>query len=176
MSNREKSEELNINAIVKKLMDEGTRELTYGVINNLRKMFAHEDNKENIITAIIETFEDRHKSINKIATKFIDMFQKKYAPIFSTMTMSKFIRTTLKYKKKYKITDAQFDAIKAIFEQRIYELNPVKSNKIYPHTNMSNIFGYPSINDKYENPFDINNPEDFAYLQEILKTYKNYLF
>jgi len=174
MSNRENPEDININAIVKKLIDGGTKELSYGVINNLRKLFDTDENRDHIINAIVEKFEERQKLINHVADKFLDAFQRKYIKTFDNISMSKFMMMALKYKKKYNLTDEQFDTIKSKFDQRIYEQNPLRNN-IFPHTNMSNVFGYPTTIDKYENPFLISNPEDYAYLQEIIKTHTHFI-
>lgn len=167
-------EEVNINSIVKKLIDSGTKELTYGVINNLRRTLDNDDNREHVINAIVDKFEERQKLLDSVADRFLDLFQRKYNETFNTMSLSKFMRTALKYKRKYKLSDEQFDIIKAHFDKRIYNLDPI-NNAIFPHTNMSNIFGYPTTLDKYENPFNISNPEDFAYLQEIIQIYRTFI-
>jgi len=170
MSNRE-TNKINIKDIITQLINSGTKELTYGVINNLRKLFENEENKDHIISSIVDNFQERQKKIDKTASKILRDFEGKYGSYTPNMSYSRFIHTLNKYKKKNKLSEEIFTEVKNKFDKRVYQLDPIKS-KVFSHTNMSNVFGYPTTMDVYENPFNINNTEDFAYLQEILKTHE----
>jgi hypothetical protein len=127
-----------------------------------------------MVDAIMEYFADHRNKQVKIATVFIDAFQRKYNNNFFTMSLSKFIKKALKYKKRYNLSDDEFDEIRRIFESRVFNTNSnlAQNNVIYPNTNISRVLGYPVV--ETTDSIKPTNSDDYSYLQDLLRMYNMY--
>ena len=150
---------------VQRLIKNGVNELTPDLINKLRDKYS--DN--NIVDAIMDFFTERRKKINKVASIYINAFEQKYNNIFYSMSLSKFMKKTLKYAKRYNLSDDEINEIKHVFESKIYNLGD-KNSIIYPNTNLSKVLGYPITESR--DKIKPSNTEDYAYLQDILRIYE----
>ena len=155
---------------VKQLVKDGVISLTPDVINRLRVKY----NDDNVVDAIMEFFADRRKKISKVANVFMNAFEKKYRNDFYTISLSKFLKRALKYKKKYSLSDDEFDEIKRIFETRLFNSSSSlsKNTVVYPNTTLSRVIGYPIT--ESTDPITTSNADDYPNLQEILKLYQMY--
>ena len=152
---------------VQHLLKNGVSDLNPEIINRLRSKYSD----DNVVDSIMEYFSDRRQKIKKIASIFMTAFESKYKNDFYSMSLSKFMKRCLKYKKRYNIADEEFDEIRRMFEMKIYNSSSSIStrNVIYPNTNVSRVLGYPVV--ESTDSIKPSTPDDFAYLQEILNTY-----
>ncbi len=153
---------------VKQLIKDGIVNLTPDIVNRLRVKYSD----DSVVDAIMEFFADRRKKISKVAKVFMDAFEKKYRDDFYTISLSKFMKRALKYKNKYKLSDDQFDEVKRIFETRIFNSSGSLATRavVYPNTSLSRVLGYPIT--ESNDAIIPTNPDDYAYLQDILKLYQ----
>jgi len=153
---------------VQRLLEDGNVDLSPHVINNLRTKYSD----DNVVDAIMEMFSDRRNKITKVSTIFLDAFQRKYKDDFHSMSMGKFMKRTLKYKSKYNLSNDEFDEIKRMFENRIFNSssNQQIGHSIYPNTNLSRVFGYPVT--ESTDGLRTSSTDDYGYLQNILKLYQ----
>lgn len=153
---------------VQHLLKHGTINLNPEIINRLKAKYSN----DNIVDSIMEYFTDRRTKIIKIASIFIEAFQRRYKDDFYTISLSKFMKRALKYKKKYELSDDEFDEIRRMFEMKIFNINGNigAASVIYPNTNLSRVLGYPII--ESTDPIKPSNSDDYAFLQDILNTYQ----
>jgi hypothetical protein len=84
------------------------------------------------------------------------------------------MKRCLKYKKRYELSDEEFDEIRRIFEMRLFNSNANlgTTNVVYPNTTLSRAFGYAVV--ESTEPIKPSNTDDYSYLQEIIRTYQVY--
>jgi len=153
---------------VQQLLKEG--KTSQEVLNYARTKYTD----DAMVDAIMEYFSDsRHKQV-KVASIFIDAFERKYKNNFYSMSLSKFMKRALKYKKRYNLSDDEFDEIRRLFEMRVFNSNPniASHNVIYPNTNISRALGYPII--ETTDPIKPTSSDDYTYLQDLLRMYNMY--
>ena len=155
---------------VQYLLKNGTVQLTPDIINNLRSKYSD----DNVVDSIREFFTDRKLKMEKVAAIFIEAFQRKYKDSFYTMSLSKFMKKAYKYKKRYELSDEEFDEIRRTFEARVFSSSPNLgvTNIMYPNTNLSRVLGYP-ITESTEK-IKPTHTDDYTYLQDILRNYAFY--
>jgi hypothetical protein len=152
---------------VKNLISDGITHLSPDLINKLRYKYSD----DNIVDSIMEFFIDRRSKIEKVGKIFIKAFAKKFNNSFYTMSLSKFLKLAIKYKKKYDLSDDEFDEIKRVFEAKIFNSAPsANSSVIYPNTNMSRVLGYPIT--ESTDAIQPTSSDDYSYLQDILKIHQ----
>lgn len=154
---------------VQHLLKSNIHEISPDIVNKLRAKYSD----DSVVDAIMESFADRKKRINKVATIFVEAFQRKYSSDFFNMSISKFMKRALKYKTKYNLTNDELEEAKRIFEHKLYNQtsNIPSTHIVYPNTNLSRSLGYPIV-DAVE-PIKTST-EDYQYLQEIIKLYQAY--
>jgi len=154
---------------VQHLLNNGTVELTPDIVNKLRSKYSD----DSVVDSIMEFFTDRRHKIVKVANIFINAFQRKYKNNFETMSLSKFMKKALKYKKRYELSDEEFDEIKRSFESAIYNSTIQPTNNItFPNTNLSRVLGYP-ITESTDRIVPTNT-DDWTYLQDIIRMYATF--
>lgn len=153
---------------VQHLLKNGISELTPDIVNRLRSKYSD----DNVVDAIMESFADRRVKIHKVASIFIDAFQRKYKNEFFSMSISKFMKRALKYKSKYDLSNEELEEAKRLFEARVFNSNMPQVNVVYPNTNLSRIMGYPIT--ESTDTIKTSNTDDYSYLQEIIKLYQLY--
>lgn len=128
-------------------------------------------NDDAMVDAIMEYFIDSRKKQVKVANVFIDAFERKYKNNFQSMSLSKFMKRALKYKKRYNLSDDEFDEIRRLFEMRIFNShsNIAAHTTIYPNTNLSRALGYPVI--ETTDPIKSTSSDDYTQLQDILRLF-----
>lgn len=164
MDNSELNNETAIKE-VQHLLKNGITSLSPDLINKLRSKYSD----DNVVDSIMEYFTDRRNKILKVAEIFIEAFQRKYGNDFFSMSLSKFMRRALKYKKRYSLSDDEFDEIKRCFEMKIFNTRGYPDT-IYPNTNLSRVLGYPIT--ESTDRLKPSNTEDYGQLQDILRIYE----
>jgi len=123
-------------------------------------------NDEELVEEIKEAFVERQGKIKKRATKFASLIREKYAN--TNYPFHKLLAKALKYKKKYNLSDDEFEEFKRQFEQ---ELAGYKRPDVYlPRTNLAKVLGSVTI-DTTGTGFKVSD-EDFRVLQDILRLYE----
>lgn len=155
---------------VQQLLKNGTVDLNPEIINRLRAKYSD----DSVVDSVMEYFTDRRSKIIKVASIFMEAFERKYKNDFHTMSLSKFMKRCLKYKKRYELSDEEFDEIRRIFEMRLFNSNANigTTNVVYPNTTLSRAFGYAVV--ESTEPIKPANTDDYSYLQEIIRTYQVY--
>jgi len=128
-----------------------------------------------MVDSIMEYFTDIRNKYTKVANIFIEAFERKYKNNFYSMSLSKFMKRALKYKKRYDLSDDEFDEIKRIFENKIFNSNNYINNvdnTIYPNTNVSRVLGFPVV--ETTDSIKPSNSDDYAYLQDLIRMYNMY--
>ena len=163
-----KTTDENVIREVKKLLADGKS--TEEILNYIR--FKHSE--ESVVNSIMEYLTKYRKKINKIATIFLNAFERKFKNTFYSMTLSRFMSKVLKYKEKYHLNPEEFHEVLRLFEERIYNTERInkKNSNIYPNTNLSRALGYPIIENN--SAIMVSNDDDYSYLQDILKLYSMY--
>jgi len=156
---------------VQHLLKNGTTNLSPEIINRLRSKYSD----DSVVDSIMEYFTDRRNKIVKVASIFMEAFERKYRNDFHSMSLSKFMKKCLKYKKRYELSDEEFDEIRRMFEAKLF--NTISNvtgatNVVYPNTTLSRAFGYAVV--ESTDPIKPSNTDDYAYLQDIIKTYQVY--
>jgi len=160
--------ELHNEAVIKEvqqLLKEG--KTSQEVLNYARTKYSD----DTMVDAIMEYFTDSRNKQVKVASVFIDAFERKYKNNFYSMSLSKFMKRALKYKKRYNLSDDEFDEIRRMFEMKVFNSNPniAAHNVIYPNTNVSRALGYPVI--ETTDPIKPSSSDDYTYLQDLLRMY-----
>jgi hypothetical protein len=152
---------------VQHLLKNGAVDLNPEIINRLRAKYSD----DSVVDSIMEYFSDRRHKIVKVASIFMEAFERKYKNDFFNMSLSKFMKRCLKYKKRYELSDEEFDEIRRLFEMKVFNSgsNIAAQSVIYPNTNVSRTLGYPVV--ESTEPIKPASPDDFSYLQDILTTY-----
>ena len=152
--------EMNIKNEVRKLIKEG-----YKFDSNLISHLTNKYSEKSIVDVILEQFKDKKTKLEKIANYFIRKFQEKYG---YGMPMTVVLKKILKYKKRYELTDDEFDNVKMMFEKKLYnENNPNYDVNMGYNNNLSRVLGSPfSLSNDYLKP---SSNEDFKNVQEIIK-------
>lgn len=154
---------------VEKLLKDDITQLSPELVNRLRSKY----NDDTVLDSVMEYFAERRNKVIKVSNIFLDAFENKYKDSFGTMSLSKFMKRALKYKKRYELTDEEFDEVKNTFESRIYNnTGNLQANVAYPNTNLGRTLGYPIVESTTR--FRPTNTDEYANLQDILKLYQTY--
>lgn len=168
MNDMEELTNENIIREVKKYISEGRS--TEEILNHVRNTH----NEDSVVNSIMDYLAKYRKKIHKVANVFLDAFEKKFKNEFYSMSLSKFMKKGLKYKLKYNLTDEEFDEVKRLFEQRMYnnQVNIKGVNVVYPNTNLSRALGFPIVENR--DSIKLTSNDDYTHLQEILKLFHMY--
>ena len=151
-------------AEVEDLAKQGYDELNKDLINHLQRKYSD----SHIVELILDQFKLRKNKLDKISRHFVKKFQEKYG---SGMAMNTILKKLLKYKKKYDLSDDEFDSVKRRFEKKLYNENRETYNvNMTTDNNLSRILGSP-----YSYSTDVLKPssnDDFKNIQEIIKQNK----
>lgn len=95
---------------VKKLFNSNNN-ITIAELHKLRQKY----NDENLVDEIYEAYYDQLKKITRKAKKFAKVIRRK----FHHLPLYKVLKKALKYKKHYKLSDAEFTEFQKIYEQQM---------------------------------------------------------
>lgn len=151
--------ENNIKSEVKKLFNDKYT-IDEKVVNKLRRKY----NDTSVIEVILEELKEKKDKIKKIAHKFINKFDKKYD---SNMPLHSILNKALKYKIKYKLSDNEFEAVKEIFENRIFNNIEDREANFNINTNLGRTLG--SSHTQVIDGLKPQNDTDYNYIQDIIR-------
>lgn len=156
---------------VQQLIKSGVMQLSPDTVNKLRAKYSD----DNIVDSVMEYFTTRRDKISKVAKIFMDAFERKYSNDLASMSLSKFMKKTLKYKKKYNLADDELAEVQRLFESRLFNSSPSVSaltTVTYPNTSLSRAFGYPIT--ESTDAIKPANADEYASIQTILKIHQMY--
>lgn len=158
--NEDNKSDSTIKNEVRKLVKEG-----YNIDSNLVNYLKSKYSDSSIVDVILDEFKQRKVKLEKIANHFIRKFQEKFG---SGMNMNVILKKILKYKKRYELSDDEFDNVKRMFEKKLYNENISSYNEnINFDNNLGKVLGSP-----YSFSGDSLKPssnDDFKNVQEIIK-------
>ena len=128
---------------------------------------------DNIIDAVLNQFNEKREKSIKMADIFLDAFKRKYGEGVNKMSLSRFMKKALKYKKKYELSDDEFDEIRRRFEMRIFNAEMslgASGSVVYPNTNLGRALGYPVA--ELTSGIKPASSDEYTYLQDILKIFQ----
>lgn len=149
---------------VKKLFKENKSNISQAAMYRLKEKYGD----ENLLDQIQETFLEKQRLIRKRAKKFAKLILEKYGN--QNYPLHILLKKAYRYKKKYNLSDAEFEEFRRIYEQQISGM-PDKSQRLQvsvPFTSMSRTLGSGSI-DMLEG-IKVNE-DDYRYLQQIMTLY-----
>jgi hypothetical protein len=164
------TKELNNETVVKEveyLMNE--KKNIPEMLNYLRGKYTD----DNIIDAVLNQFNEKREKSIKMADIFLDAFKRKYGEGVDKMSLSRFMKKALKYKKKYELSDDDFDEIRRRFEMKIFNTEVslgATGSVVYPNTNLSRALGYPVA--ELTSGIKPASSDEYTYLQDILKMFQ----
>jgi hypothetical protein len=156
---------------VQQLIKNGVMQLSPDTVNKLRAKYSD----DNIVDSVMEYFTARRAKISKVAKIFMDAFERKYRDDLSSMSLSKFMKKTLKYKKRYNLADEELAEVQRLFESRLFNSSPSISaltSVTFPNTTLSRSFGYPIT--ESTDPIKPSNADEYASVQNLLKMHQMY--
>lgn len=134
----------------------------YNLDSNLLSYLRTKYNDNKVVETILNNFKLKKRKLEKYADKFINKFNEKYG---EGTPMNVIYRKILKYKKKYNLTDEEFDYIKINFERKLYD-NKYEDFE-YADGSIAKTLGAPFTYNKENLHLSHNN--DYRNIQEIIK-------
>jgi hypothetical protein len=148
----------DINKEVSELIKKGGDKAS---INDLRKKYGD----DKIFDMVQEAYFERLAAIRKRSIKFIKFFEQRYG--MEGQPMHIILNKALKYKKKYNLSEEEFELFRQYYQKTMNMRNNVnKYDILVPNTNMAKVFGDPYTNTK----IDVHE-KDTRYVKEILDLY-----
>lgn len=158
-SNNDKS----VDDEVQKLFRKNNGKISQSTFNKLRQQY----NDVELVDKIQKVYLEKHKMINKKASKFAQLIRDKYSnrqyPFHILLEKARL------FKVKYDLSEEEFAEFQRIYENELY--GNKSSEILNPVTNMTKILG--SINPNFDtDSFNMKmNDSDYKSVQEILKLY-----
>lgn len=145
---------------VKKMFKSGAGNITLNELNKLREKYRD----EKIVDEIYDAYYAQLKKVTKRAKKFAKVILRKYHNI----PLHKALKKAIKYKKHYKLSDAEFTEFQRIYEQQLVGYQDNTGLQRYERTRIGRTLGDVPISET--EPLRVSDKE-LVVLQEILVLY-----
>ena len=154
-----------INDQVNKLIREGYRNgnIPFNVIQDLRRKY----NDDQIIDKIQDAYYDKMSAVRRRALKFTKLIEKKYGVMGYPLHVV--LNKALKYKKKYNLSDPEYEIFRQTYEKNLNTRNKGSVNILAPNTNMAKVFGDPSGDQKL-----LAGEGEYRTIKEIIVLYETH--
>ena len=148
---------------VQKLLKEGRGHLSQKDMLRLRDKY----NDDDLLEQIHDAFLEKQDEIRKQAKKFYKLIVEKYGG--SNYPLHLLLKKAYKYKKKYELSDAEFEEFKRLYEQHLSGVERTSRTVVHiPKTNLGKALGHVAL----EQGAGLKvASEDYATVQEIIKSY-----
>ena len=149
---------------VRKLFKQNPHHISNTAMFKLRERYGDQE----LLDQIQETFIERGRDLRKRAKKFAKLISERYSG--QNYPLHILLKKALKYKKKYNLSDGEFEEFRRLFESTLHgtEERPQHVNVTVPFTNMSKTLGPGMVDVEDGMKFD---DKDFEPLQKILRLY-----
>jgi hypothetical protein len=152
-----------VNKEVDKLLKDGNTHLSHSTLYRLRQKYGDDE----ILDKIQEAFLEKQRNIRKRAKKFAKKVMEKYGN--SHYPLHVLLKKAHKYKKKYGMSNSEFEEFRRIYERKLVGDDDDRSSKLtltVPHTNLSKTLGMASVD---PNDGLRMGDKDYSTLQQILR-------
>jgi hypothetical protein len=130
------------------------------------KELRHKFGDDKVFDMIQEAYFEKLSSIRKRSIKFIKLIEHKYG--MHGYPLHVILNKALKYKKKYKLTEEEFELFRQYYQKSINMRNNAnKYDVLVPNTNMAKVFG----DDPYANDKIHISDEDHNLVKDIITLY-----
>lgn len=148
---------------VKKLFKENAHHISSTAMYKLREKYGDEELLDQIQDAFIE----RSREIRKRAKKFARLINDRYSN--QNYPLHILLKKALKYKKKYNLSDSEFEEFRRVYEQALTgKHDPQHVSLTVPFTNMSRALGQGMIDADDGMKFE---DKDYEVLQQLMRLY-----
>ena len=148
---------------VRKLFKENPHHISNTAMYKLREKYGDED----LLDQIQDTFIERSREVRKRAKKFARLITERYSN--QNYPLHILLKKALKYKKKYNLSDGEFEEFRRVYEQALTgREDPQHVNVTVPFTNMSRALGQGMIDADDGMKFD---DKDYDTLQQVMRLY-----
>ena len=152
-----------VNNEVAKLMKENPHHISTTAMYKLRERYGDQE----LLDQIQDTFVERSREVRKRAKKFARLISERYSG--TNYPLHILLKKALKYKKKYNLSDPEFEEFRRVFELTLTGTEePQHVNVTVPFTNMSRALGQGLVDVEDGMKFD---NKDYQSLQQILRLY-----
>ena len=142
------------------LMEKG---MTASDIKRLNKKYQDVD----LVSKIQAVYQERHAKVTRKAKKFAKLVREKYSSTNTPFHI--LLEKALAFKKKYNLSDAEFEEFKRIYEQELAGTG--SPDVVAPNTNMMKVLG--NITTDLKGFVPRVNGNDARTLQEIVNLYRS---
>jgi len=148
---------------VKKLFKENPHNISQSAMYKLRERYGDQE----ILDQIQDSFIERSREVRKRAKKFAKLINERYSS--QNYPLHILLKKALKYKLKYKLSDAEFEEFRRVYELTLTgNEEPQHVNITVPFTNLSRALGQGLVDVDDGMQFD---NKDFELLQRIIRIY-----
>jgi len=148
---------------VRKLFKENSHHISNTAMYKLREKYGDEE----LLDQIQDTFIERSREVRKRAKKFARLITERYSN--QNYPLHILLKKALKYKKKYNLSDGEFEEFRRVYEQALTgREDPQHVNVTVPFTNMSRALGQGMIDADDGMKFD---DKDYDTLQQVMRLY-----
>lgn len=148
---------------VEKLMRENPHNISTSAMYKLRERYGDQE----LLDQIQDKYVERSRAIRKRAKKFAKLISERYS--LQNYPLHILLKKALKYKKKYNLTDPEFEEFRRVYEQTLTgNEEPQHVNLTVPFTNMSRALGQGLVDVDDGMKFD---NKDYESIQNILRIY-----
>lgn len=148
---------------VRKLFKDNAHHISNTAMYKLREKYGDEE----LLDQIQDTFIERSREVRKRAKKFARLITERYAN--QNYPLHILLKKALKYKKKYNLSDGEFEEFRRVYEQALTgREEPQHVSLSVPFTNMSRALGQGMIDADDGMKFD---DKDYDTLQQVMRLY-----
>lgn len=148
---------------VRKLFKENSHHISNSAMYKLREKYGDEE----LLDQIQDTFIERSREVRKRAKKFARLITERYSN--QNYPLHILLKKALKYKKKYNLSDGEFEEFRRVYEQALTgNEDPQHVSVTVPFTNMSRALGQGMVDADDGMKFD---DKDYDTLQQVMRLY-----
>ena len=148
---------------VQKLFKQNPHHISNSAMYKLRERYGDQE----LLDQIQDSFIERSREVRKRAKKFARLINERYSN--SNYPLHILLKKALKYKKKYNLSDSEFEEFKRVYEQTLTgQEEPQHVSVTVPFTNMSRTLGQGLVDIDDGMKFD---DKDYEPLQQIVRLY-----
>jgi len=161
--NDDKSSSNVVDNEVRKLIKENPNNISQTAMYKLRERYGDQE----LLDQIQDSFIERTREVRKRAKKFAKMIGERYSS--SNYPLHILLKKALKYKKKYNLSDAEFEEFRRVYEQTLTGVEEAQHVSVsVPFTNMSRALGQGMVDVDDGMKFD---DKDYDSIQKMLRLY-----
>ena len=148
---------------VRKLIKENPNHISQTAMYKLRERYGDQE----LLDQIQDSFVERTREVRKRAKKFAKMISERYSG--SNYPLHILLKKALKYKKKYNLSDAEFEEFRRVYEQSLTGVEEAQHVSVsVPFTNMSRALGQGMVDVDDGMKFE---DKDYDTIQKMLRLY-----